>query len=324
MSIEDADEVAVALNKKFGPGSSFFLGSFQGERVATIPTGLIWLNSVIGGGVPRGKIVQVYGPEASGKTTLALHIIKSAQGKGEICGFIDAEHAFNIDLAANMGINLDKLMFSQPDVGEEALDIVLAWIQSGAFSVIAVDSVAALTPRAEIEGEMDDQQVGAMARMMGKGLRKINGAASKHDVCVIFVNQLRMKVGVMYGNPEVTPGGKALSFWSSMNLDLRAYKHIKDGKRTIGREGKITCTKNKIAAPFGVVQTRLYYGKGFDPVFDMMEFGLELGAVEKNGNTISVGSYKLGVGNNAAYAALRGSAKARKKVRIAIKKSLEE
>jgi len=320
--VPDADEVAVSLNKKFGPGSSYFLGSYQGERTPVISTGLLSLDSNIGGGVPRGRIVEIYGPEASGKTTLALHIIKEAQRKGGTCGFCDAEHAFNIDLAENMGINLDKLMFSQPSAGEEGLDIALAWVQSSAFDVVVVDSVAALVPRAELEGEMDDHQMGAQARMLGKGIRKINGAAANNDVCVIFINQLRMKIGVMFGNPETTPGGKALGYWASQRLDVRAYKHIKDGKLTIGREGRITCVKNKIFPPFRSVETRLIYGKGFDGVFDMFQTGVELGAINKRGNSYSVRGMKLGVGKDAAIAELRKSAAARKKARLAIKKGL--
>lgn len=322
MAHEDADAVAIALNKRFGPGSSFFLGSYQGERLPCWSTGLYALDKAAGGGVPKGRIIEVYGPQASGKTTLALHIIAQVQKKSGLAGFCDAEHALSIELVENMGINIDDLMFSQPDCGEQGLDITLAWVKSGEFGVVVVDSVAALVPRAELDGEMDDQQMGLQARMLGKGIRKINAAASKTDTAVIFINQLRQKIGVMFGNPETTPGGKALEFYASQRYDVRAYKHIKSGKRTIGREGKITLVKNKIAAPFGTVQTKLIFGKGFDAAFDLFQMGLEIGALRKKGNTYAIGNTRIGVGKDATIDSIRMSAKARKKLRIAIKKGM--
>jgi len=322
----EADEAAVALNKRFGPGSAYFLGSYQGERLPTIPFGLPSLDAALGGGAPKGRIVEIYGPEASGKTTLLLHLIREAMRIGGKCAFVDAEHALSVDLVENMGIDLNKLMFSQPDSGEQGLDVAIALAKSGAFDVIGVDSVAALVPQAELDGEMDDQQMGLQARMLGKGIRKIAGAASKTDTCVVFINQLRMKIGVMFGNPETTPGGKALGFWASQRIDVRAYKQMKEGKRVIGREGWITVAKNKIAAPYRKIETRLLYGQGFDAGFDRFNFGVETGAIRKKGNTYSVvtskGAFKLGVGKDAAQQKLRESKLGRKKLRLALKKSV--
>ncbi|MFO7958661.1 MAG: recombinase RecA [Candidatus Brocadiia bacterium] len=287
-----------SIEKQFGKGAIMKLdGSQESLDVPSIPTGSPALDIALGvGGVPRGRVIEIYGPEASGKTTLALQLIASAQKLGGVAAFVDAEHALDPQYARNLDVDMENLLINQPDSGEQALDIVEALVRSSALDLIVIDSVAALTPRAEIEGEMGDQQVGLQARLMSRALRKLASITSKSKTTVAFINQIRMKIGVMFGNPETTPGGRALKFYTSVRIELRRIGSIKDGGETIGNRCRIKVAKNKVAPPFRRVEAELMFGKGISREGDLIELGVEHGIVDKAGSWYSYGETRLGQG----------------------------
>jgi len=289
------------IEKQFGKGSIMKLGSDKAIPVPSIPTGSLGLDHGLGiGGVPRGRVVEIYGPEASGKTTLALSIVAQAQRLGGTAVFIDAEHAFPGEFAKTIGVDLDNLHVSQPDTGEEALEITDQLVRSGAIDIIVIDSVAALVPRAEIEGEMGDSHVGLQARLMSQALRKLTGSVAKSNTCVIFINQLRMKIGVMFGNPETTTGGNALKFYSSVRLDIRRIASIKDKDQIIGNRVKVKVAKNKVAAPFRIAEFDIYYNEGISRTGELLDMAVERDLVEKSGTWFSYGSERMGQGRETA------------------------
>lgn len=294
------------IKEKFGEGSIMRLGEAHKMQVASIPTGCLSLDLALGVfGVPRGRIIEVFGPEASGKTTLAMHIVSEAQKMGGVAAFVDAEHALDPDYARKVGVKVDQLLISQPDTGEQALDIVETLVRSNAVDVIVVDSVAALTPRAEIEGEMGDQHMGLQARLMSQALRKLTAIISRSNTVVIFLNQIRQKIGIVFGNPETTTGGNALKFYSSMRIEIRRAAQIKQGEKVIGNRVKIKVVKNKVAAPFRTCEFDIMYNEGISIPGDMLDAGVDLGPVTKSGNTYSFESEKLGVGREAAKQMLK-------------------
>ena len=286
------------IEKQFGKGSIMRLGQTGGlSRIPSISTGSIGIDYALGiGGVPRGRVVEVYGPEASGKTTLALQVIAEAQRNGGNAAFVDAEHALDPIYASKLGVVLDSLLVSQPDHGEQALEITETLIRSGAVDVVVVDSVAALVPRAEIEGEMGDSQVGLQARLMSQALRKLTGVVAKSNTCLIFINQLREKIGVMFGNPETTTGGRALKFYASVRIDIRRIGAIKDGDRVVGGRTRIKVVKNKVAPPFRIAEFDVMYGEGISREGDLIDLAVEHRVVEKSGAWFSYGGERLGQG----------------------------
>ena len=314
------------IEKQFGKGSIMKFGE-RGEKmgVDVIPTGSIALDLALGvGGFPRGRITEIYGPEAGGKTTIALHCIAEAQKAGGHAAFIDAEHALDPSRAESIGVKLDDLYISQPDTGEQALEIVETLIRSGAFDVIVIDSVAALVPRAEIEGEMGDSMMGVQARLMSQALRKITGAISKSHTVVIFTNQLRMKIGVMFGNPETTPGGMALKFYSSIRLDSRKIETLKDGDEAIGSRHRVRVVKNKVAPPFRVAELDILNEGGISRSGGLIDVGLELGVLTKKGAFIYFGEQILGQGREAARTFLNENHKMAKQIEEAIYKMMKD
>lgn len=305
---ERALDLAVAqIEKQFGKGSIMRLGAggpLQDVRV--IPTGSLSLDLALGvGGIPRGRVTEIYGPEASGKTTLALHLVAEAQKAGGVASFIDAEHALDVHYARKLGVNTDELLISQPDTGEQALEIAEILVRSGAVDVLVVDSVAALAPRAEIEGEMGDAHVGLQARLMSQALRKLTAAISKSQTAVVFINQIRMKIGVMFGNPETTTGGTALKFYASVRLDIRRVGAIKDGQDVVGSRTRVKVVKNKIAPPFKEVEFDILYGQGISREGDVLDLAAERGIVERTGTWYSYKGERLGQGRENAKAFLR-------------------
>ncbi|NJN84776.1 MAG: recombinase RecA [Caldilineaceae bacterium] len=289
------------LNKKFGEGVIMKLGEATRLNVESIPTGSLSLDIALGvGGLPQGRIVEIYGPESSGKTTLCLHAIAEAQAKGGICGFVDVEHAMDPSYAAKIGVDVNNLYISQPDTGEQALEITEALVRSGAMDVVVVDSVAALVPRAEIEGEMGDAHVGLQARLMSQALRKLTGAVKSSNTCLIFTNQLRQKIGVMFGNPETTSGGMALKFYASVRLDIRRIQAIKQGTDTIGNRTRVTVKKNKVAPPFKVAEFDIMYNEGISTEGDLIDLGVEQDIVTKRGSFYSYDDLRLGQGRENA------------------------
>lgn len=304
---KEALSVAISqIEKEFGAGTIMKMSATRPLEVDAISTGSLSLDLALGiGGVPSGRIVEIFGPEASGKTTLALHILAQAQKRGGICAFIDAEHAFDPEYSKNIGINLDDLLISQPDTGEQALEIVETLVRSHALDVIAIDSVAALVPRAEIEGEMGDAMMGVQARLMSQALRKLAGAISKSKTCVIFINQIRMKIGVMFGNPETTPGGMALKFYASVRLDIRRRESIKEGDQVIGNQVRVKVVKNKVASPFKTADFEIYYGQGISFEGDVLELATKMELVQKAGTWFVKDKEKLGQGRASAIAYLK-------------------
>ena len=281
-------------------------GEAKSTNVDAVPTGCLSLDLALGSlGVPRGRVIEIYGPESSGKTTLAQHIIAECQKKGGIAAFVDAEHALDPDYARKIGVNVDELFISQPDTGEQALEIVETLVRSNAIDVIVVDSVAALTPKAEIEGEMGDSHMGLQARLMSQALRKLTGTLSKTGTVLIFINQIRMKIGVMFGNPETTPGGNALKFSASVRMEIRRAAQIKQGEKVIGNRVKVKIVKNKVAPPFRVAEFDIMYNEGISVAGDMLDLGVVVGSLEKRGNSYVYGEEKLGVGREVAKQYLR-------------------
>ena len=295
-------ELALAqIEQQFGEGSIMKLGHQVKMDVQAIPTGALSLDAALGiGGLPRGRVIEIFGPEASGKTTLTLSVVAEAQKRGGVAAFIDAEHAFDPTYAKKIGVNLDDLLISQPDTGEQALEIADMLVRSNAVDVVVVDSVAALVPKAEIEGEMGDSFVGLQARLMSQAMRKLTGAISKSKTSLIFINQLREKIGVMYGNPETTPGGRALKFYASIRLDIRRIEHIKQGDRVVGSRVRVRVVKNKVAPPFRQAEFDLLHEEGISKVGDLIEVGTQTGVLQKSGTWLTYGEVKLGQGKDNA------------------------
>ena len=318
---EKAIDVAVStIEKQFGKGSIMRLGDgLAPPEVKVIPTGSIGLDIALGvGGLPRGRVVEIYGPESSGKTTLALHVVGEAQRLGGICAFVDAEHALDVGYARKLGVRTDDLLVSQPDCGEQALEITEMLVRSGAVDVIVVDSVAALTPRAELEGEMGDFHVGLQARLMSQALRKLTGTIAKSNTLVIFINQIRMKIGVMFGNPETTTGGNALKFYASVRMDIRRVGALKDGEKVVGNRTRVKVVKNKMAPPFREVEFDILYGEGVSREGDLVDLGAECGAVEKSGAWFGFGGDRIGQGRENAKQFLRDHVDVAKKIEAKI------
>ena len=297
-----AIEAAVSqIERAFGKGAIMRLGQRETVETEAISTGSIGLDVALGiGGLPRGRVIEIYGPESSGKTTLALHVIAEAQKKGGVCAFIDAEHALDPIYAQKLGVNVDDLLISQPDTGEQGLEVADTLVRSGAIDVLVIDSVAALVPRAELEGEMGDQQPGLQARLMSQALRKLTGSVSRSRTMVIFINQLRMKIGVMFGNPETTTGGHALKFYASVRLEIRRIGAIKDREETVGNQTRVKVVKNKLAPPFKMVEFDIMYGEGVSKMGELLDLGLKAGLVEKSGSWFSYGSERIGQGRENA------------------------
>ena len=304
-------EVALSqIEKAFGKGSIMKLGDNKMEAIEATSTGSLGLDIALGvGGVPRGRVIEIFGPESSGKTTLTLHIVAEAQKKGGVCAFVDAEHALDPIYAKKLGVNIDELLVSQPDTGEQALEIVDTLVRSGAIDVVVIDSVAALTPKAEIDGEMGDSHMGLQARLMSQALRKLTGSISRTNCTVIFINQIRQKIGVTYGSNETTTGGNALKFYASVRLDIRRIGAIKDKEEIVGNLTKVKVVKNKVAPPFRVVEFDIMYGEGISKTGELVDFGVKAGIVEKSGSWYSYGEQRIGQGRENAKQFLKDNPK---------------
>ena len=316
------DAALAQIDRAFGKGSAMKLGSREKIEIEAISTGSLGLDIALGiGGLPRGRIVEIYGPESSGKTTLALHAIAEAQKAGGTAAFIDAEHALDPAYAKKLGVDIDNLIVSQPDTGEQALEITDTLVRSNAIDVLVIDSVAALVPRAEIEGEMGDSHVGLQARLMSQALRKITGSISRSRTLVIFINQIRMKIGVMYGNPETTTGGNALKFYASVRLDIRRTGQIKDRDDIVGSSTRVKVVKNKVAPPFKQVEFDIMYGEGISKVGEILDLGVKAGMVEKSGAWFSYESQRLGQGRENSKAFLKSNPDITSKIEAAIRQN---
>ena len=315
------DAALSQIERAFGKGSIMRLGKNQkAVEIETIPTGSLGLDIALGvGGLPRGRVIEIYGPESSGKTTLTLHVIAEAQKKGGVCAFVDAEHALDPIYARKLGVNLEDLLISQPDTGEQALEITDTLVRSGAIDVLVIDSVAALTPRAEIEGEMGDALPGLQARLMSQALRKLTASISRSNTMVIFINQIRMKIGVMYGSPETTTGGNALKFYASVRLDIRRTGAIKDREAVVGNQTRVKVVKNKVAPPFKQVEFDIMYGEGISKVGELIDLGVKAGVVEKAGAWFSFDSTRLGQGRENAKTFLKANPEIAKRIEAAIR-----
>ena len=312
------------IEKDFGKGSIMKLGDEHIENVEVIPTGSLTLDAALGvGGYPKGRIIEIYGPESSGKTTLAIHAIAEAQKAGGIAAFIDAEHAFDRFYAAKLGVNVDELLISQPDNGEQALEIADQLIRSSAIDIIVVDSVAALTPKAELEGEMGDNKVGLQARLMSQALRKLTSTISKTNTTCIFINQLREKIGVMFGNPETTTGGNALKFYASVRLDIRRVTTLKDGDQPIGNQVRVKIVKNKVAPPFRKAEFEITFGEGISRTAEIVDLGTELGIIKKSGSWFSYNDTKIGQGRDAVKRILKDNPELAEEIEGLIKEELK-
>jgi recombination protein RecA len=319
-----AIEAALAqIDKQFGKGSIMRLGSREKVDVPAIPTGALSLDAALGvGGLPRGRVAEIFGPESSGKTTLALHVISEAQRRGGMAAFIDAEHALDANYAAKLGVNTDDLLVSQPDSGEQALEIAEVLIRSGAVDVLVIDSVAALVPRAELEGEMGDAQMGLQARLMSQALRKLTSIVAKSKTCLVFINQLREKIGVMFGNPETTTGGRALKFYASIRLDIRRIASLKEGEAIIGSRAKVKVVKNKVAPPFREAEFDILYGEGISKEGDLIDLGVEHTVIEKSGAWYAYKGERLGQGRENARQFLKENVDIRSEIETKLRKEL--
>src|SRR5436190_13647581 len=319
-----AIDIAVGqIEKQFGKGSIIKLGSRDTVEVPTIPTGALSIDWALGvGGFPRGRILEIFGPESSGKTTLALHAIAEAQRRGGIAAFIDAEHAMDPEYSRKLGVDIDNLLVSQPDSGEQALEILEVLVRSGALDICVVDSVAALVPRAELEGEMGDSHVGLHARLMSQALRKLTGHVSKSKTCLLFINQIREKIGVMFGNPETTTGGRALKFYSSVRLDIRRTNQITEGQEVIGSRVKVKVVKNKCAAPFRQAEFDVGYGEGISKTGELIDIGLENKIIEKSGSWFSYGDMRIGQGRENAKQFLTDNPDLMSEIETKVRKAL--
>ncbi len=313
------------IKTKFGEDAIMKLGDKPHVDINAIPTGSIGLDAALGvGGLPRGRIVEIFGPESSGKTTLALHVVAEAQKKGGIAAYIDAEHAMDPEYAAKLGVKIDQLLISQPDTGEQALEIVESLVRSGKLDVVVIDSVAALTPKDEIEGEMGQQHMGKQARLMSQALRKLTAIVAKSKTIVIFINQIRMQIGIMFGNPETTPGGKALKFYTSIRLDIRRIAQIKKGEEVVGGRVRVKVVKNKVAAPFKQTEFDLIYNEGISQEGEIIALGEKMGLISKSGTSYQFGEEKLGRGYDATRQFLRENPKIKEAILKQIREKLKE
>ncbi len=319
------ESVVDAIEEKFGEGIIMKLGDIRKVDVEAIPTGSVSLDIALGiGGVPRGRVVEIYGPESSGKTTLSLHIVANAQKVGGVAAFVDAEHALDPEYAKRIGVNINNLLISQPDNGEQALDIVETLVRSNMVDVIVVDSVAALVPKAEIEGEMGDSHMGRQARLMSQALRKLTAIIARSNVVVIFINQIRMKIGVMFGNPETTTGGQALKFYSSVRIEVRRSAQIKKGEAVVGNRAKAKVVKNKVSAPFRTAEFDIMYNEGISFSGDLLDSGVLYGVIKKAGNSFAFGEVKLGVGRETAKTFIKENQKIGKEIERMILKQAKD
>ena len=319
------DAALAQIDRAFGKGSAMKLGSREKLEIEAISTGSLGLDIALGiGGLPKGRIIEIYGPESSGKTTLALHAIAEAQKIGGTAAFVDAEHALDPGYAKKLGVNIDELIVSQPDTGEQALEIVDTLVRSNAIDILVIDSVAALVPRAEIEGEMGDSHVGLQARLMSQALRKLTGSISRSKCMVIFINQVRMKIGVMYGNPETTTGGNALKFYASVRLEIRRTGQIKDREDVVGNATKVKVVKNKVAPPFKQVEFDIMYGEGISKIGEILDLGVKAGIVEKSGAWFSYDSIRIGQGRENSKTFLKGNPELADKLEKAIRGKTEQ
>jgi recombination protein RecA len=317
------DQAIAQIEKQFGKGSIMRLGEQKVVDIPAISTGSIGLDAAIGvGGLPRGRIVEIFGPESAGKSTLAMHVVAEAQRAGGVCAYVDAEHAMDADYAARLGVDVDDLLISQPDSGEQALEIVEALVRSGGLDAVVVDSVAALVPRAELDGEMGDSLPGLQARLMSQALRKLTAVVGRTNTCLIFINQIREKIGVMFGSPETTTGGRALKFYSSVRIDIRRTGQIKDGEAVVGSRTRAKCVKNKVAPPFREAEFDIMYGQGISLEGELLDLGVEHKVVEKSGAWFSYSGERLGQGRENSKTTLRDNDELRERIKADLRRAM--